>query len=64
MGEKPVIPDGDRESAGKEHDGKQDDLERIQAEKPEINRHRSDRQKQSADQEGTYKPIDFFERDP
>jgi hypothetical protein len=50
MREKPVIPDGDREAAGKKHYQKEDDLEGIQTEKPEISGHCGHCQKQSADQ--------------
>jgi hypothetical protein len=64
MREKSVVPDRDRKSAGKKHYEKQDDLERIQAEKPEVGRDCSDRQKQSTDQERTDQPIDFLEWDP
>ena len=50
MREKPVIADRDREAAGKKHHEKEDDLEGIQTEKPEINRDCGNCQKQCADQ--------------
>jgi hypothetical protein len=37
MREKTVVPDGDREPTGKKHYEKEDDLEGVQPEKPEIN---------------------------
>ena len=63
MGEKPVIPDRDGKSAGKKHHEKEHGLEGVQAEKPEINGHRGDRQKQSADKKGADQPINFLEGD-
>jgi hypothetical protein len=43
MREKPVIADRNGETARKEHHKKQDDLECIQTEKPEINGHGGNR---------------------
>ena len=50
MREKPVIPDGDGKSAGKEHHEKEYGLEHVQTKKPKINGHCGDCQKQRADQ--------------
>jgi hypothetical protein len=50
MRKKPVIPDRDREAAGKKHHEKKDNLEGVQTKKPEISGNCGNCQKQRADQ--------------
>ena len=50
MREKSVVPERDRESARTKHREEECDLKPVDAEKPKVQGHCRDRQKQSADQ--------------
>ena len=57
----PVITQSDRKTARKEHHQEKDDLESVNPEKPQIGRDCRKREKQCANQERTYEPIDLLE---
>src|SRR3954462_11172750 len=63
MREHPMIPEGDAEAARREEYEKERDLKPIEAEIPEISRHRGEREDEGADQERACRPVDAVERD-
>ena len=58
-----MIPERDREPAGAEHQEKERALEPIEAEIPDVERHRGEREEKRADEERAGDPVDTVKGD-